>query len=93
MSETMARWRMCLFRSGQILFAVEVGLYVCGVIVVNLSEPLDAKVWRADWLFVIGTAFSLIVLTLSVFGCGPKRIVLSFVGLLSLLFWYGLTWF
>jgi hypothetical protein len=46
--------------------AIEIGLYLCGIVV----EPVGAKFKAAAWLFVIGTALSLIVLTVSVFGSG-----------------------
>jgi hypothetical protein len=91
MSETVAQWRLRLFRSGLALMAIEIGLYLCGIVVVNIVEPVGAKVKAAASLFVIGTALSLIVLTVSVFGSGWKRVALAVVCLLSFFFWYGLT--
>jgi hypothetical protein len=91
MSELLVYWRLRLFRSGLALMAIEIGLYLCGIVVVNIAEPVGSKLKTADWLFVVGTALSLIVLTLSVFGSGWKRVALAAVCLLSFFFWFGLT--
>jgi hypothetical protein len=91
MSESVAHWRLRLFRSGVALMAIEIGLYLCGIVVVKIVEPVGAKLKVASWLFVIGTAFSVIVLMVSVFGSGWKRVVLAVLCMLSFFFWYGLT--
>lgn len=91
MSEAVAHWRLRLFRSGLALMAIEIGLYLCGIVGVNIVAPVGAKLKTAAWLFVIGTALSLVVLTLSVFGSGWKRVALAVVCLLFFFFWYGLT--
>jgi uncharacterized membrane protein YcfT len=91
--KAVASWRLPLFRSGLALMAIEFGLYACGVIAVNVLEPLDAKLKTAAWLFAIGVLLSLIVLPLSLFGSGWKRLLLASVSMLSFLFWYGLTFY
>jgi uncharacterized membrane protein YcfT len=91
MTESIARWRPRLFRSGLALMAIAFALYLFGIASVNAIEPVSAKLRVAAWLFVIGTLLSLIVLTLSMFGSGWKRIGLAVMSLLSFAFWYGLT--
>ena len=54
--------------------AIAFALYLFGIASVNAIEPVSAKLRVAAWLFVIGTLLSLIVLTLSMFGSGWKRI-------------------
>jgi hypothetical protein len=61
MSETAAHWRQRLLRSGLVLMAIEIGLYLCGIVVVKTVEPVGAKLKAAAWFFVIGTALSLSV--------------------------------
>ena len=80
-----------MFRSGLVLMAIAFALYLFGIASVNLIEPVSAKLRVAAWLFVIGTSLSLIVLTLSMFGSGWKRIGLAVLTLLSFAFWYGFT--
>jgi uncharacterized membrane protein YcfT len=91
MTESVVRWRPRLFRSGLALMAIAFALYLFGIASVNVIEPVTAKLRVAAWLFVIGTLLSLIVLTLSMFGSGWKRIGLAVMSLLSFAFWYGLT--
>jgi hypothetical protein len=91
MSKPVPHFRNRLFGSGLILMAIECGLYFCGVVAVNLIGPVNTKLRLAAWLFVIGTALSLIVLVLSAFGSGWKRVTLALASLLSFFFWYGLT--
>jgi hypothetical protein len=90
-SNAVAHWRLRLFRSGLALMAIEIGLYICGIVVLTTVEPVGAKVKVAARLSIIGTTLSLMVLTVSVFGSGWKRVALAVVCLLSLFFWYGLT--
>jgi uncharacterized membrane protein YcfT len=91
MNEAVARYRPRLFRSGAALMALAFALYLSGVVSVNLIEPVGAKLRVAAWFFVIGTVLSMIVLTLSMFGSGWKRVGLAIMSLLSFAFWYGLT--
>ncbi len=91
MSEAVARWRLRLFRSAIALMAIEFALYLSGVASVNIIEPVGAKLKAAAWFSVIGTVLSLIVLILSTFGYGWKRIGLAAMCLLSLPFWFGFT--
>ena len=91
MSESVARWRLSVFRAGLVLMAIEFALYLCAVVSVQTIEPLGPKLKAAGWFFVIGTGLSLIVLILSVFGYGRKRIGLAFMCLLSLPLWFGFT--
>ena len=71
--------------------AIEFALYLSGIASVNVIESVGAKLRAATWFFVIGTLLSLIVLTLSMFGSGWKRIGLAVLSLLAFAFWYGLT--
>jgi hypothetical protein len=71
--------------------AIEFALYLFGIAYVSVIEPVSAKLRVAAWLIVIGTLLSLIVLTLSMFGYGWKRIGLAVMSLLSFAFWYGLS--
>jgi hypothetical protein len=91
MSEPFPNFRNRLFDSGLILMTIECGIYLCGVAAVNLIEPVNTKLRMAAWLFVIGSSLSVIVLTLSAFGLGWKRLTLALASLLSIFFWYGLT--
>jgi uncharacterized membrane protein YcfT len=91
MTESVACWRPRLFRSGLALMAIAFALFLFGIASLNVIEPVTAKLRVAAWLFVIGTLLSLIVLTLSMFGSGWKRIGLAVTSLLSFAFWYGLT--
>jgi hypothetical protein len=91
MSEAVARWRLSLFRAGLALMAIEFALYLCAVVSVQTIEPLGPKLKAAGWFFLIGTGLSLIVLILSAFGYGWKRIGLAVMSLLSLPFWFGFT--
>ena len=76
---------------GLVLMASEFVLYLCAVVSVQTIEPLGPKLKAAGWFFLIGTGLSLIVLVLSAFGYGRKRIGLAIVSLLSLPFWFGFT--
>jgi uncharacterized membrane protein YcfT len=91
MTEAVARRRLRLFRSGLALMAIEFAFYLSGIASVNVIQPVGAKLRAAAWFFVIGTLLSLIVLILSMFGSGWKRIGLAVICLLSFAFWYGLT--
>ena len=91
MSEAAACWRLLLFRSALAFMAIDLASYLGAVVFVNVSEPVDAKLRVAAWLFVIGSALSLIALILSVFGYGWKRVGLAVVSILSLPLWYGFT--
>jgi hypothetical protein len=90
-SEAVARWRLSLFRAGLVLMGIEFALYLCAVVSVQTIEPLDPKLKAASWFFLIGTGVSLIVLVLSAFGCGWKRVGPAAMSLLSLPFWFGFT--
>jgi len=91
MTEAVARRRLRLFRSGLALMAIEFALYLSAIASVNVIEPVGAKLRASAWFFVIGTLLSLIVLILSMFGFGWKRIGLAVICLLFFAFWYGLT--
>jgi hypothetical protein len=91
MSKVVARWRLTLFRSGLIVVAIELGLYLGGVVFVQVIEPMGAKIRAGAWFFIVGTGLSLIVLTLSMFGSGWRRLGLAAMSLASLPFWYGMT--
>jgi hypothetical protein len=91
MNEDVPRWRSRLFRFGLTGFAIEFVLYLAGVCCINVTEQLETKLRVAAWLFLIGTGLSLMVLVLSVFGSGWRRIGLAVTALLSLGFWYGFT--
>ena len=70
---------------------IELAFYICGLGLIRVIDPLNAKLKAAAWFFVIGSALSLIALVFSMFGRGLKRIGLSVVCLMSLPFWYGFT--
>jgi len=91
MSERGPRWRLLLFRLGFAFLVIEVALYISGIVLVNVIDPLNAKLRAAAWVFVIGSTLSLIALVLSMFGYGRKRIGLAAVCLVSFPFWYGFT--
>lgn len=91
MSEVAAHWRLTLFRSGLIVVAIELGLYLGGVVFVQVIEPVGAKIRAGAWFFIVGTGLSFIVLTLSMFGYRWRRLGLAALSLVSLLFWYGMT--
>jgi uncharacterized integral membrane protein len=91
MNEAVARWRLSLFRAGLVLMAIEFALYLCAVVSVQTIEPLGPKLKAAGWFFVIGSGLSLIVIILSMFGYGWKRIGLAVMCLLSVPFWFGFT--
>jgi hypothetical protein len=91
MSEAVVRWRPALFRFAIGFMAIDLAFYLCGVVFVNISQPVDEKIRAGAWLFLIGSVLSLIALLLSMFGHGWKRIGLAVVCLLSLPFWYGFT--
>jgi hypothetical protein len=91
MSEAVSRWRLRLFRSAIALMAIEFALHLSGIASVNVIESVGTKLRAAARFSVIGTVLSLIVLVLSLFGSGWKRVGLAVVSLLSFVFWYGLT--
>jgi hypothetical protein len=91
MNEVKTRWRMLLFRFAIGLMAVASASYLCGIVVVNALESVDAKIRAGAWIFLIGSALSLLAFILSMFGYGLKRIGLGAVCLVSLPFWYGFT--
>jgi hypothetical protein len=91
MTEPAARWRSNLFRSALAFVAMDTITYVCGIVVVSVLGTVDAKIRAGAWLFLVGTALSLVGLTLSLFGHGWKRVGLALSCLLALPFWYGFT--
>lgn len=91
MTELADRWRPTLFRSALAFMAIDAMTYLCGVVVVNGLAPVDAKIRAGAWFFLIGSALSLLALTLSLFGYGWKRVGLALACLLALPFWYGFT--
>ena len=93
MSEEVARWRLPVFRYAQAFVAIDVATYLCGVGVISVLESANAKIRAGAWLFLAGSALSLLALFMSMFGYGWKRIGLAIACLLTLPFWYGLTWY
>jgi hypothetical protein len=91
MSEAAARWRVPLFRYAVAFTAIDVTIYLCGVVAVNLLGSVDAKIRAGAWFFLIGSALSLLALIGSMFGYGWKRVGLALACLLTLPFWYGFT--
>lgn len=91
MSESVARWRLPLFRCALTVAAIDVTTYVCGVVIVNLLGSVDTKIRAGAWFFLVGSVLSIIVLILSMFGYGWKRVGLAFACLLALPLWYGFT--
>jgi hypothetical protein len=91
MSEPAARWRRLLFRYALAFMAIDVMTYLCGIVVVNDLGSMDAKIRAGAWLFLVGSALSLLALVMSMFGHGWKRVGLAITCLLALPFWYGFT--
>jgi hypothetical protein len=91
MSEQAPHWRLLLFRLGFTFMVFELALYICGIVLISVIDPLNAKLKVAAWFFVIGSAVSLIALGFGMFGYGRKRLGLAAACVMSFPFWYGLT--
>jgi hypothetical protein len=71
--------------------SIDVALYVCGLIAVNVLGPADAKIRAGAWLFLIGSSLSILTLLLSFFGDVRQRVGLAVVSVIALPFWFGFT--
>jgi hypothetical protein len=91
MSETSTPWRSALFRCARAFVLIDIVLYIAGVTLVSVLGTADAKMRAGAWLFIFGTAFSLLTFILSLFGSGSKRIGLALASIAALPFWFGLT--
>jgi hypothetical protein len=90
-SDSNGSVRTKVYRIGLTMLVLDAILYFCGVVSVQLIEPLNLKLKVAAWLFLIGSLISLLSIPFVLFGNGWKRFVFAAASLLSLPFWYGFT--